>query len=527
MAQDGHCGAGYGRRNPVTITADALSDAELARRSARLRLPTWLAGGDPHEFGRMCRWRMQAADPATGEWDVRLDERVTRKPGRIVQAHRLATRSNADSPGAYSRLSRLPADAALFQGMPYEYIQAELDRLGAQRPDDLAVLMYRVTLATGTAAPDQLAAIVQQALRDFLLPVLPDAAAYLVEVDLALGRRYGAARLLLQAQDDEAMFLRPPASQENETVFNSARWLFSDTSLGLDAYLSPLFLALSPWVWAAPAKRPGGVVIYTFGRLVAGRRGEASELLQLFFPDGRAQSGPQPQVSPGDIHAALTWWAEALDRLFTEITDPVRYIGDDGKYSVKENFDALLSIEQAFRNVQSLSAHARDSHVRRILLFDTLDTLEGLRSPDFVRMCELSYAQRALDEVTSLLGPEAGRVLLPRATQAVAALQQLQHGFFALSRLQDGGLRVPDRRGVDRVMSLEKAAAAYLRVLRNGGHAFGGRPVPADGVLLMAHNGEVPIDLPDLAYLHLLHLLARPQDLRRRTASEQVSGSTP
>lgn len=149
------------------------------------------------------------------------------------------------------------------------------------------------------------------------------------------------------------------------------------------------------------------MVIYTFGRTVARRRGEASELLQLFFPDGRAESGPQPQVSSCDIDAALTWWSEALDRLFTEVTDPVRYTGDDGTYSVKRNFEALLSIEQVFRNVQSLSAHARNSHVRPILLFDTLDTLEGLRSPDFGRMCESSYAQRALDEVTCLVGPEA------------------------------------------------------------------------------------------------------------------------
>jgi hypothetical protein len=511
----------------MTITADASSDAELARRSARLRLPTWLGGGDPLEFGRMCRWRMEATDPAVGEWDVRLDERVRRRPGRIVQVNRLATKSNADAAGAYSRLSRLPTDAALFRGVSYEHVQAELDRMGSERAGGLALLMSSVTLATGTAAPDQLAAIVQQVLRDYLLPILPEAAAYLVEVDGALGKRYGATRLLLQVQDDEAMTLRPPCPRGNEPVFNSARGLFSDTSLGLGAYLSPLFLALSPWVWAAPAKRPGGVVIYTFGRTVVGRRGEASELLQLFFPDGMMESGPQPQVSPGDIGAALTWWTEALDRLFTEVTDPVRYAGDDGKYSVKRNFEALLSIEQAFRNVQSLSANARDSHVRRILLFDTLDTLEGLRSPDFARMCELSYAQRALDEVTCLLGPAAGRVLLPRARQAVTALQKLQQGFFAPSRLQDGGLRVPDKRGVERVMSLEKATAAYLRVLRNGGHAFGGRPLPGDGVLLMAHSGDVPVDLPDLAYLYLLHLLARPQDLRRRTTPGQAVGSTP
>ena len=472
----------------------------------------------------MCRWRMEVADLAGGEWDVRLEERVRRKPARIVLANRLATMSNVDTVGAYSRLRRLPTDTAVFEGMPYEYIQAELNRLGEQRPDDLAVMMYRLRLATVSVAPGHLAGIVQQVLRDFLLPLLPEAAVYLVEVDRALAMRYGATRLLLQAQDDEAMFVRPPAERADKPIFNSARGLFSDTSLGLGAYLSPLFLALSPRVWAVPAMRPGGLVIYTFGRLVAGRRGEATELLQLFFPDGSARSGQLPHVSPADIDAALTWWAEALDRLFTEITDPVRYVRD-GTYGVKENFEALLSIEQAFRNVQSLSAHARDGHVRRILLFDTLDTLEGLRRPDFARMCELSYAQWALDEVTSLLSPEAGRVLLPRAALAVDALKQLQDGFFVPSRLQHGGLQVPDKHGVDRVISLEKAAAAYLRVLRNGGHAFGGRPAPADAVLLLAHNGDIPVDLPDLAYLYLLHLLVRPHDLRRRTPLGQAAGS--
>lgn len=60
------------------------------------------------------------------------------------------------------------------------------------------------------------------------------AAVYLVEVDRALAMRFGATRLLLQAQDDEAMFVRRPAARANETVFNSARGLFSDTSLGLE-----------------------------------------------------------------------------------------------------------------------------------------------------------------------------------------------------------------------------------------------------------------------------------------------------
>ena len=94
----------------------------------------------------------------------------------------------------------------------------------------------------------------------------------------------------------------------------------------------------------------------------------------------------------------------------------------------------------------------------------------------------------------------------------------MQQGFFQRSRLASGGLRVPDKRGNDNVMSLEADAAAYLRVLRYAATRFGGRPGPQrrDEVLLMSHTGDIPLDLPDLAYLFLLRLLARPEDLRPR-----------
>lgn len=142
-----------------------------------------------------------------------------------------------------------------------------------------------------------------------------------------------------------------------------------------------------------------------------------------------------------------------------------------------------------------------------------------VRAPAFDRMCELACSRQVLVEVEDALDPAAGRVLLPRACAAVTALEKLQRGFFLPSRLVAGGLRVPDKRGNENVISLEKAAAAYLRVLRNAGHAFGGRSGQRvrDEVLLMSHNGDLPVDLPDFAYLYLLCLLARPHDLQRRT----------
>lgn len=510
----------------MTTTAGELSEAQLARRAARVALPGWLAGGDPLDFARMCRWRMEAADPAVGEWTVRLEERARRRLARLLEVSLLATGRNAGTGGAYSRLRRLPASDGLYEMVPRTRVQAELDRIASQGSGDLAALMSVLTLATLSASAAQLPDIVAEALSGHLLPLLPDAAAYLIEVDAALSKRYGAVRLLRQAQDDSSLSLRPPPTQAGRPVFSAARGLFSDTSLGLDAYLAPLFLALSPWIWAVPAKRVGGVIVYAFGRAVPGRRGEAAELLNLFSPAGLADSGPRPEIAPADLDAALTWWTGALDRLFTEVTDPAAYAGDDGRYSAKENFETLLSVEQAFRNVQSLSAHARDNHARRVLLFDSLDTLEGLRSPDFRKMCELSHARRTLEEVAGAIGEPAGRVLLPRARQAVIALRELQNGFFAPSRLRDGGLLVPRKNGGEAVISLEKATAGYLRMLRNGGHAFGGsQQDQADGVLLTAHDGEIPVDLPDLAYLYLLQLLARPEVLRHRIRARRAAGA--
>lgn len=269
--------------------------------------------------------------------------------------------------------------------------------------------------------------------------------------------------MLLQVHDDSSLISQPPGQQRDELIFNSGRWLFSDTAVGLGAYLSSAGAARPP-SFSSSSSQPAG--------LLPGR-------------DHRS-------VSAGDIDAAVTWWVTALDRVFTEITDPTRYRTDAGRYDERRNFEALLSIEQAFRNLQSVSAHDRDSHAPRVLLFDALDTLAGIRTPDFDRMCELACARQALAVITEALDPAAGRVLLPRASAAVRALEQLQQGFFLRSRLTSGGLRVPDKRGNEKVMSLEKAAAAYLRVLRNAGHAFGSRPgqQARDEVLLMSHTGE-------------------------------------
>ncbi|SRR6266567_844507 len=131
--------------------ARGLPDAtELARRSAILQLPTWMAGGNPAEFGEQCRWRLEAADPAAGAWRVRLNERVRRKAAHLVQVRRLATAANAEAAGSYARLRRLAGAPGLGSSVSPQRVQAELDRLARDRPGDIAALMDSGALATST-----------------------------------------------------------------------------------------------------------------------------------------------------------------------------------------------------------------------------------------------------------------------------------------------------------------------------------------------------------------------------------------
>jgi hypothetical protein len=72
-------------------------DAELARRATTLKLPQWMAGGNPSEFARQCKWRAEPVNAVAGEWRVRLEERARRRPGQLVLVNRLATAANAEA----------------------------------------------------------------------------------------------------------------------------------------------------------------------------------------------------------------------------------------------------------------------------------------------------------------------------------------------------------------------------------------------------------------------------------------------
>lgn len=485
----------------------------LRQRWAEVTLPTWLSGGNLDELAAAAGWEW---DQLTGRPEVariRLRERAAGRDARLVQVNLLADARNVDSAGAYARLARLRRHANV-QGTDPRVIAAELERLRNEHPTDVGAWLSAVQLAVMGAPMAAAAHTVQQALRDSILPNLPHAAAYLIDVDDKLPFRATMLRALLYIGSEGA---EPPQRAPDGLTFRSATGLIGDLNLGLHAYVAPLFLSCAPWVWGFTAARAGGVIAFVFGEPITGRRGESAEPLQLFTPVGnRGGQPPAPAIGSRDQAATLAWWVRQLDRLLTEVLDPTNH-APGGVLDAQRAFAVHLSTEQLFRSVQSLSVHDRDPIARRTMMFDALDTLAGLVGTSFDVRCQLGHAQSVLDDLLGVLPADVAAVLLPRAERAVAALRELQDGFFLPSRVTGTTIRLPDRSGVDHPVPLEFAAASWLRVLRNAGHGFGSKPAKKarDDILLTAHDGTVPADLPDLPYLYLLELLAHPENLRR------------
>lgn len=485
----------------------------LRQRWAEVTLPPWPYGGNLDGLADAAEWQWDRVGGRSDVARIRLRERAAGREARLLQVNRLADARNVDAAGAYARLVPLRRHANV-QRVDPRIVAAELQRLREQHPNDVGAWLSAVQLAVMGAPTAAAAEAVQQALRDNLLPNLQQASAHLVHVDDALPFRGAMLRALLYLGSEGS---QPPQQARDQITFRSATGLTGDLNLGLHAYLAPLFLSCAPWVWGFTAARAGGVVVFVFGEPIAGRRGESAEPLQLFAPIG-SRGGPRPAPSIGrqEQVAALGWWVRQLDRLFTEVLDPANH-APDGVLDVQRAFAVHLSTEQLFRAVQSLSVHDRDPVARRTLMFDALDTLQGLTGTSFDTRCGLGHAQSVLDDLRDVLPADVAAVLLPRAERAVAALRHLQHGFFLPSRVSGASIQLPLRAGLEQPVPLASAAAQWLRVLRNAGHGFVSKPAKKarDDVLLMAHDRTVPADLPDLAYLYLLELLAHPEKLRR------------
>lgn len=494
-----------------------------------MQVPSWLWGSNPSAFFSAAKLRGRQLDKKSGLWRVQTDESWRKIRPSIIMVSHLA---GPMSPRARFELLRYMTanDTALLA--TNETVIREINRLGrrveeTQSPvDALTHSQLRTMVVESTQLPEVVEDVYQNLLTVGVVDkpeekVFRNSGVHVIKRSPELLHRLKVASVWLRIAADEKLRQGElnqvsAAAAAAETAFASSQGLY-DGIYTLDAYLGPLLGSLSPAIWCFSAARMFGVVIYTLGQPIAGTQGVAAELLQV-LPNQGAQEGTKiPTLSAGASSLAVSWWVERINGIFAVLADLAVFTNREGLYVPAKHLQAMLTVEQLFRRVFSIQASYRDTNARRTLLFTVLDTLERLTGRDLVTLCSLPFAQKTLRALKEDMGADAAEVLIPGAERAVAALKDLQDGFFILRHTGGAYVEWTDPRAGIQRLTIADAAAQYIKVLRDGTHGHGSNRenrVPRTNALLTHHDGHIPHDLGLLGYLYLLDLMTRPEDLR-------------
>lgn len=495
---------------------DGESGTEVTAATSRVEpvpvtIPPWMMGGVPSRLRDFAGWDLSTVDD--GHRVRAIEHDGTSHPG-LIKVARVGRANDPGDASAYWRLKQLqvndhfmPADA--FQRALAEHINRQ-NRYENEFPM-LAAGIKSLLFAQNDSLelPDTAAQIMGDWLKTNI--GFTDASMHLVTTAPQLQNRYGVTRSLLQPE------VTPPTDGSEGPAFSSQLHFLQDINVGLGAYIEPLLTSLSPNVWGVTAPRIAAVIIVCWGKLLVGHRDLTADLLTLpVTPGYPAPLHLDPIPSPRAYREALKWWISQLQLVFSELTEPANTVDETGFYSPAAALERMVTFEQLLRSAQVVATSV-DPHARVLALFNVLDSVGGLiRGVNFSTLTNLQSARRILATVTDAIPPDAQPVLLPRATAAVAALEEAQRGFFVDARLRGTDILLPDAKtGVDDPVPLMKATEFWIRILRNSQHGYDRTPDARERAILTAHTGEIPERLPDLAWLAVLSILAQPRLLRR------------
>ena len=185
----------------------------------------------------------------------------------------------------------------------------------------------------------------------------------------------------------------------------ASRNLSSDLVLTLDAYLAPLFGCLSPVLWGFWVPRFDATLIFSLGQAVKGRRENQPEALDMLVPQETFSSvesdpiSPIPEVENKSVLEGLRWYVRGLSAVLDRVFDLAAHTDVNGVVDPVLVLQHVLTLEQVLRCMASQVASI-DRHVQRSLMFQALDSLQGLqRGPDFDEMLKPKRARRTLMEL--------------------------------------------------------------------------------------------------------------------------------
>lgn len=305
--------------------------------AATFRMPPWVWGGRPQALFENADLHIRKRDSVTNAISVQAIEQYERRRPQLVTA--LLTgqskgkpdldvlRCMADDevdakwlPGVRQRVERRPeGDGTLTNTLTFYQVHiGSIPSQGLPAQTETALESLREIRISETGEP-----------------VFPDCAVFAIKRSDALLHRIKLASVMTRLEHDPELRSRGPsalkAREDGGEIFASSSALHRGFYL-LDAYTAPLTAAMTPAVWAVAAHRGYGAIILSLGRPVAGTHGDAAEPLQTLTTDGADSAYEWRPFDPKAPASAVDWWAEALNTLFSTLSDPVVFINAEDDY---------------------------------------------------------------------------------------------------------------------------------------------------------------------------------------------------
>jgi hypothetical protein len=455
----------------------------------------------------MARWRLKPR--GDGSFNITLEERYLRNRPRLVELLPVFGEDGLTGAG-WEFIPSIAAHEAVLEHVR-DRLEQELQRhFDAEHP---AATWTAWKLLVATQRDDALRANLPVFHED-LRGQDPRASLWLVKVDHTVMARLSVVRGLFAAAHAPELMSR--TSQDFEG-FLSARGLSDNAGTGVDALIDTFCAWLAPWVLGIASIRQPSSLVTLFGDPVLGIDVPSPrDMLQLFRSNLLVEvkrEGPteRPHLADGQAVSALSWWVERCNELVFELLDPAYFRTGADEYDPAAHLAMLLSFDRLIGSTLSILANdPRGKFVRRLLLFDVLEILEGLGLGGYDQLCSYEKQQREIERLRTILPSTVADLLLPRCERAVAALERVGRGFLQ-ERQTNGGVRVAKKTGGSEELTTSGAVAAYLRGVRNATHSF--RKAASDPrtlSLLAGHDGQLPDAVSDLSALHLLRVLVDP-----------------
>ena len=405
---------------------------------------------------------------------------------------------------------------------PEAYRQEMIKRSGEIRQANPSVEAEIVALALhamGAAEAGELDALLAANVPP-LLSQFPEGSLWQVTVDDVLLARLAFGRTQL------ALTLTPDMPLGPDTDRLSA---FEDLSLtkgiNFEAVMSVPLIALSPAVLGLLIPSLPHVLVFCFGTGVDLRRPYPSSFSSLYRPSvlndpqGLDRSALFEDEQVDDGPELVRWWVQTLNQLYSHMTDPTLFTDEQGFYDAAGQTAWMITCERLIGDAVSLLAEPQATDLDRTqMAFDLLDKAEGLLGYDrrksgsgFLKLLRRgrcvarlreAYAQSLPGDLSARLGDEVDRLFN-------AMYEQIRADTLSY-RLTENGVKIATGDGNNtQSMDNDTFVSRLLRAVRNSSHGvLDVLRNHDDRYLLAANTGGVPAELPALAPLIALGLLA-------------------